>query len=298
MEQNSSNTQKTQKAKQKGLQILSINVNGLNAQNKRGRIFKQLRKARADIICLQETHLKEADQKYLSCPKLGQYFYASDQKKKRGVATYISDDLKPKLIEKTSDGRVLIVEFRKDEQKILLVNIYAPNEKQLEFFCNLQTLLRKYNVQNICVIGDFNAILDVELDRRSIQKRKKIKANLLQKNFLDIREEFDLVDMWRVQNGSSRQFTFYSHRHQTWTRIDQCWMSICLIKDVLEADILPKSYADHNPLLIKIYTSQRRYNWKMNTFDLNQEGFRDKLNTETREFLKINDNGETDKKTI
>lgn len=32
-----------------GLSIVSINVNGLNAQNKQGRIFKQLRKLKADI---------------------------------------------------------------------------------------------------------------------------------------------------------------------------------------------------------------------------------------------------------
>lgn len=60
--------------KQKGFQIASVNINGLNSQNKQGRIFKQLIKLKADITCIQETHLKEGDQRFLSCPRLGKLF--------------------------------------------------------------------------------------------------------------------------------------------------------------------------------------------------------------------------------
>lgn len=131
--------------KQRGLQIISINVNGLNAQNKRGRIFKQLQKLKTDILCLQETHIKDFDHRYLSCPKLEKLFYALDlKKKKRGVATYTAEELKPKLIDKTPVRRILVMEIMKDEQKLFLMNIYAPNEKQSGFFlqitCNIEKI--------------------------------------------------------------------------------------------------------------------------------------------------------------
>lgn len=149
---------------QNGVQIVSVNVNGLNAQNKRRRIFKQLIKIKADITCIQETRIKDGDQKFLSCPKLGNLFYASDSKKKKGgVATYITEELKPKLIEKTSDGRILVTEITKDGKRIMLLNIYVPSDKVSGFFQTIQSILRKYGPQKVIIMGDFNAIFDKDL---------------------------------------------------------------------------------------------------------------------------------------
>lgn len=61
----------------KSFSIVSVNVNGLNAQNKRGRIFKQLEKLKANVLCLQETHLKECDNKYLKYKKTRKTFLSS-----------------------------------------------------------------------------------------------------------------------------------------------------------------------------------------------------------------------------
>lgn len=47
-------------SKQKG-GIFSVNVNGLNSPQKRKVIFNKLIKERVDIICIQETHIKEKD---------------------------------------------------------------------------------------------------------------------------------------------------------------------------------------------------------------------------------------------
>lgn len=174
----------------------------------------------------------------------------------------------------------------KDQKKIFLINIYAPNEKQLGFFQKLHSTLRKYDPQNMCIVDDFNAIFDKDLDRKSIgKKKKKIKSNLLQKSCLSLIEEFELLYVWRVRNGSAKQFTFYSNRHQTWTRIDACWMSTHMIKEILEAEILPKSFVDHNPLLIKLFSRPKRNIWRMNPFDLDQSDFTTKLKKEMEGFF-------------
>lgn len=52
-------------------------------------------------------------------------------------------------------------------------------------FLKLQDILRKHEMQKICVIGEYNAIFDKELDRKSTKTREKIKTNLL-KTFLRI----------------------------------------------------------------------------------------------------------------
>lgn len=61
----------------------------------------------------------------------------------------------------------------KDGQKIFLVNIYAPNERQSEFFKNLHNIIRKHDSQNLGIIGDFNAIFDIDLDRKSERGKEK-----------------------------------------------------------------------------------------------------------------------------
>lgn len=92
--------------KKKGqLKKFSTNINGLNSPSKRKMSFKQLEKLRADIICLQETHIKQADSHRIEQRKLGKLFVAADKlKKKRGVAIYISDHLNPQLRAAAEDG--------------------------------------------------------------------------------------------------------------------------------------------------------------------------------------------------
>lgn len=48
------------------LKIISWNVNGMNAASKRKHIFHWLFKHNANVICLQEAHIKKLDKKYFN----------------------------------------------------------------------------------------------------------------------------------------------------------------------------------------------------------------------------------------
>lgn len=95
--------------KSKTSKFVSINVNGLNCPRKRKRIFTQLRKLKVEIICLQETHIKETDAYLLQDDKLGACFYvAEENKKKRGVVEWKIKMLRQKEFEGTNKtGRLL-----------------------------------------------------------------------------------------------------------------------------------------------------------------------------------------------
>lgn len=75
--------------------IISWNVNGLNAPSKRKKIVYWLSKQKYSVVCLQEVHLKKADNKYLKQKSLGLEFYSLAMVKKRGVVFYIKEELKP-----------------------------------------------------------------------------------------------------------------------------------------------------------------------------------------------------------
>lgn len=79
------------------IRIFSTNIGDFNSLEKR-RIFKQLQMLNAGVICLQETYLRLKDQHYLSCKKFGHVFILSDCVKKRDIAAFIKERLKPILI--------------------------------------------------------------------------------------------------------------------------------------------------------------------------------------------------------
>ena len=66
--------------------------------------------------------------------------------------------------------------------------------------------------------------------------------------FFQMAEELGLQDIWRETNTKSSQFTFYSNRHKSWSRIDMIWLSSELKTEIQEVEIETNIWADHNPM--------------------------------------------------
>ena len=81
------------------LSIITLNVNGLNAQTKRQRLAEWIQKQDPYICCLQETHLKTRDTYRLKVKSWKKIFHAYRDQKKVGVAILIPDkiDFKQRL---------------------------------------------------------------------------------------------------------------------------------------------------------------------------------------------------------
>uniref|UniRef100_A0A3Q1EPR8 Endonuclease/exonuclease/phosphatase domain-containing protein n=1 Tax=Acanthochromis polyacanthus TaxID=80966 RepID=A0A3Q1EPR8_9TELE len=71
---------------------------------------------------------------------------------------------------KDNQGRWIVIEVTINNLHIIIANIYAPNEDSPEFFRELNICLNSIKVDQIIVTGDFNTILDINKDRRSLQK--------------------------------------------------------------------------------------------------------------------------------
>lgn len=268
------------------IKIISMNINGLNSDQKRKRTFAQLKKLQADIICLQETHMRRGDQHL--CKRLGKVFAASDHtKKKRDLAIYAKEHLNPNQIFASEDGRIQMIAIQRRTKMTLIMNIYAPNEKQEPFFIRLHQKLQELEYQEICVIGDYNSVYDRIQDRKTTSKRKNT-GNLLPKPFLHLAEELELVDAWRTRNPATRDFTFYSQRHLSWLRIDMCWVTLDMMKNVENVDILPGTFADHNPILLTIKDLPKKTLWRLNTMLLKNKKFEEEVKKEMTDFLKYN----------
>ena len=111
------------------ISIITLNVNGLNAPNKKHRLAEWIQKQDPYICCLQETHFRPKDTQRLKVRGWKNIFHANRKQKKAGVAILISDkiDLKIKEITRDKEGYHIKIKGSIRKENITIINIYAPN---------------------------------------------------------------------------------------------------------------------------------------------------------------------------
>uniref|UniRef100_A0A8D0SZR7 exodeoxyribonuclease III n=1 Tax=Sus scrofa TaxID=9823 RepID=A0A8D0SZR7_PIG len=143
------------------LSIITLNVNGLKAPNKRHRLADWIKKQTPSMCCLQETHHRAKDTYRLKVRRWEKIFHAKGQDRKAGVAILISDkiDFKTKAINKNKEGHYLMVKGSIQEEHITIANIYAPNRGAPRYLQQIRTDIKGEIDGNTIIVGDFNTPL-------------------------------------------------------------------------------------------------------------------------------------------
>uniref|UniRef100_R4GAV9 Reverse transcriptase domain-containing protein n=1 Tax=Anolis carolinensis TaxID=28377 RepID=R4GAV9_ANOCA len=285
----------------KDIKIFSNNINGINSPNKRRRIFNDLRQKKYELIALQETHIAKKHSKYLVQTRLGKEFFAAADVKKRGVVIYVQDWIPVKQAFKDEDGRFVGVILEIKNQKILFCNIYCPNGPKMNFMKDLKNNIEKQEFDELIVVGDFNAVVDIDKDKSrktNIQKQDKgTNSSLLPKKFLKYFETLNLIDIWRHHNEDEKDYTFYSGRHEVWSRIDMIWMTRTLTTRTKKIKIHPRTHSDHCALECTLQGTKNNFRWRLNE-NLLKKGKDIEYNRKIlKEYLDINKGNETTKET-
>uniref|UniRef100_H3A3P4 exodeoxyribonuclease III n=1 Tax=Latimeria chalumnae TaxID=7897 RepID=H3A3P4_LATCH len=173
---------------------------------------------------------------------------SSFSNKARGVAILIKKNIpfKELKIIRGGEGRLIMILIEIKSKKLLLVNIYAPVEGDPQFFYRLNTKLQQFGNVPIIIGGDFNEVLDLQLDR---SMKTQIHPSRTNKAIHTLISEVRLVDIWRLANPTVRDYTFLSKRHKTYSRIDYFLISQSLVGDTLAAVIETQIISDHSPIL-------------------------------------------------
>ena len=79
------------------ISIITLNVNGLNAPNKRYRLVEWIQKQDPYICCLQENRIRPRDTYRLKVSGWKKIFHANGNQKKAGVAILLSDKIDFKI---------------------------------------------------------------------------------------------------------------------------------------------------------------------------------------------------------
>ena len=113
-----------------GIKIGSFNVRGIRDHSKRLLIFKYLREKELDVVFLQECHSSSKDETLWNSQWGSKIYFSHGERNAKGTAVCFKKNVKL-AISKThidTNGRMVMVEIELESQKILLANIYAPNE--------------------------------------------------------------------------------------------------------------------------------------------------------------------------
>ena len=87
------------------ISIITLNVNRLNAPNKRHRLAEWIQKQDPYICSPQETHFRPQDTHRLKVKGWKNIFHANGKQKKAEVAVLISDEIDLKIKEITRDRK-------------------------------------------------------------------------------------------------------------------------------------------------------------------------------------------------
>lgn len=120
-------------------------------------------------------------------------------------------------VHKDSAGRFIMINGLIDGLEVCLMNIYAPNENEPGFFRTIFSIILQHNSGILLLGGDFNCVMSQHLDRQPVSKTSTSRmSNMLR----HLSAESGLVDIWRSKYPKGKDFTFFSHRHSSYSRIN------------------------------------------------------------------------------
>ena len=250
------------------VEILSQNVRGLGQEFKRRKIFNWLQKSKAAIFFLQETHSSpKCEKTWRSEWGNKNIFFSHGESNARGVCILFKASVAVEIHNQISDefGRFLIVEATIDSKRLALCNVYGPNNDDPSFFVLVNEEITSLNEDNRIIGGDFNCILDSDLDKQGGNPNRNKKS----REMLNIiMEENDLNDIWRIKNPDNYEYTFRCMRpEKIFSRLDYFLISsgICdLVEDVC---IAPGYLSDHSNIRMKLNMVENPRGkgfWKLN----------------------------------
>uniref|UniRef100_H3AQI4 Endonuclease/exonuclease/phosphatase domain-containing protein n=1 Tax=Latimeria chalumnae TaxID=7897 RepID=H3AQI4_LATCH len=136
--------------------------------------------------------------------------------------------------------------------------------------------------------GDFNCPLDTIVDRSSpIPVGQTRMARVMRASMT----EYGLVDAWRHLHPKTREYSHYSHAHDSFSRIDLILISASLIHQVKECKFLSRYISDHSPISIQMETSEDGkgpYRWRLDPQLLTKKESVKEIESVITEFFRFN----------
>ena len=262
--------------------VISLNVRGLRNKDKRSQIFRWFKYQKSDILFLQETYWSTDLETIIRSEWHGPCFFAHGTNHSRGVSILVNDksNVQTPSIKCMLNGQLLMLKVKIHNMDILLVNVYAPTQKQHRegFFRKLMSEISKYYTDDCELIlgGDWNCVLDMHKDVQGIENKYYKKPVNLKR----LITKYDLCDIWRQMHSDINQYTWRNISLKRASRLDFWLVTKQVKRQIFSADIRPAIRTDHNAISIKLSLKQNERGpgyWKINTEILKDITYREKV---------------------
>lgn len=283
------------------VRLITWNVKGLGNVIKRKKILTHLKKQRANIAMLQETHLSDSEHLKLKRDWVGQLFFSTCKAntRKRGTVILIHKHFPFVLEDQISDpdGRYILITGTVYGEPFTIINIYAPNEDSPKFISKVILLFSQYcKGMGVCA-GDFNCVMDQKMDKSPSDTFTNPRSSLVLKKLCN---EAGIVDAWREFNKGSKEYTFYSNPHCSYSRIDYIFTPAHCLHTVSSSEIGSIVLSDHAPVQLDMIINNRRATriWRFNSSMLNDSAFCDLVREGFKNYWSDNRNSPVSSATI
>lgn len=163
-------------------------------------------------------------------------------------------------------GRIVIASMEFNARKIAFIAADAPNVFDDNFYNLLTTKMLELTDYSSIVGADFNAVWDLAFDRSNATSSGE--QGLATDALKSWAGHLDLIGIWRLINPSIKDFTFFSSRHKSFSRIDFLFLSPQLFHFINTVVLLPIALSDHKGVFCSATMgrlSKRAARWRFNT---------------------------------
>lgn len=273
--------------------ILTLNVKGLNSPFKRVSILDFLHRHKIDIALLQETHLRPADVRRMQNKHYKPIVASGDGSHTKGVLILMKRNIALQIERVSTDntGRLAFCCTTVQGQRVAFVSIYAPTKYEANFFPNLAKELLSLTDHLLVIGADMNTFFDKHMDRS--HSSISMAQDAASKALGHFSKSLNLIDIWRINNPTTKDFTFYSAAHKMSSRIDYFLSSAKIAHCIKSINILPRYLSDHNPIILSydlFPIRNKPTRWRFNTTLLQNEEYIAQLKLKLEEFININVN--------
>lgn len=252
------------------MRIISVNVNGIRAAEKKG-FFNWLEKQDADVVCIQETKAQEAqlDPDQFHPQGYHCYYYDAERKGYSGTALFCRE--KPSKITRglgwepcDSQARYIQADFK----GISVVSMYVPsgssNDEALarklsfheQIFPHFKSLRRKRREFVLC--ADWNTCHQ-PIDLKNWKANQKNSGFLPEERaWLDSLFELGYVDAFRHLKPEAEEYTWWSNRGQAYAnnvgwRLDYPVVTPGLVAQLKDCWVYrDERFSDHAPVILDL----------------------------------------------
>ena len=272
--------------------FLSINVRGIGCREKREKVFQWLKTQNNNFYLLQETHVNANTKSKWESEWGHLAYFSGNSSNSEGVAILLNPNTDKDCVTQHHEiipGRLQALEITIENKHLALINIYGPNTDNTYILEQLIKYLSNNTDKYFIIAGDFNTILDTDLDKNGGIKNTHPKCrNML----LDIINEYTLIDIWRLQHPDKKQYTWHSSKKpHISSRLDYFLVSSCLNNNTNKSNIKAGYRTDHSTISLSIdFTNTKKGpgTFKLNNSLLLENEYQTLIRNSIKDIAEIN----------